>query len=54
MRDAAASPLEMAAGRSRDDLSEDDVDLDIGWTTVSEDLPAIIPALEAVLAGCGQ
>ena len=27
-----------------------DVDLDIVWTTVSEDLPALIPALDAALS----
>jgi uncharacterized protein with HEPN domain len=26
-----------------------DVDLDIVWTTVSEDLPSLLPALESVL-----
>ena len=27
-----------------------DVDLDVVWTTVSEDLPALMPALDAALA----
>lgn len=27
-----------------------DVDLDIVWTTVSEDLPSLLPVLESVLA----
>lgn len=101
MREAAASALEMAAGRTRTELDENlmlrmaltrsleilgeaaakvtpatraqlpsipfgqivsmrnrlihayfDVDLDIVWTTVSEDLPTIIPALDAALSGC--
>ena len=103
MREAAASALEMATGRTRTELDENmmlrmaltrcleilgeaaakvtpatraqlpsipfgqivsmrnrlihayfDVDLDIVWTTVSEDLPTIIPALDAALAGYEQ
>lgn len=27
-----------------------DVDLDVVWTTVTEDLPALLPALDAALA----
>jgi len=101
MREAAASALEMAAGRTRSDLDGNlmlrmalarcleilgeaaarvtpatraqlpsipfgkivsmrnrlihayfDVNLDIVWTTVCEDLPGLIPALDAALAGC--
>lgn len=103
MREAAASALEMAAGRTRAELDGNvmlsmaltrcleivgeaaakvtsatraqlpsipfgqivsmrnrlihayfDVDLDIVWTTVSEDLPAVIPALDAALASYEQ
>lgn len=31
-----------------------DVDLDIVWTTVSEDLPTLIPALDSALGGGEQ
>jgi uncharacterized protein with HEPN domain len=31
-----------------------DVDLDIVWTTVSEDLPSLLPVLESVLAQIDQ
>jgi uncharacterized protein with HEPN domain len=31
-----------------------DVNLDIVWTTVSEDLPAVIPPLDAALAGYAE
>jgi uncharacterized protein with HEPN domain len=30
-----------------------EVDLDIVWTTVTEDLPPLLPVLEAALAGAG-
>ena len=99
MREAAASALEMAAGRTRSELDENmmlrmaltrclevlgeaaskvtpatraelrsvpfgkivsmrnrlihayfDVDLNIVWTTVAEDLPALLPALDSALA----
>jgi uncharacterized protein with HEPN domain len=70
MREAAASAMEMAAGRSRSEqvsLSSVpvakvismrsqlihayfDVDLHVVWTTVIEDLPALLPALNAALA----
>lgn len=98
MREAASAALEMAAGRSRQDLDEDmmlcmaltrcleilgeaaskisletrtqlpyipfrkvvsmrnrlihayfDVNLDIVWTTVADDLPALLPALDSAL-----
>ena len=100
MREAAASALEMAAGRTRSELDANmmlrmartrclevlgeaaskvtpatraelpsvpfwkivsmrnrlihayfDVDLNIVWTTVAEDLPALLPALDSALAG---
>jgi len=103
MRDAAASALEMAAGRTRSGLDGNmmlrmaltrcleipgeaasrvtpatraklptvpfgkivsmrnrlihayfDVDLNIVWTTVAEDLPALLPALDAALAEIEQ
>jgi uncharacterized protein with HEPN domain len=99
MREAAASALEMATGRTRTELDENvmlrmaitrcleilgeaaskvtpgtraqvpsipfgkivsmrnrlihayfDVDLNIVWTTVAEDLPALLPALDSALA----
>jgi uncharacterized protein with HEPN domain len=66
MREAVASALEMAAGSQRPDLTSNtmlvsmrnhpihayfDLNLDIVWTTVTDDLPSLLPALDSALAG---
>ena len=40
----------IVAMRNRLNHAYFDVDLDVVWTTVSEDLPALLPALDAALA----
>jgi uncharacterized protein with HEPN domain len=50
LRFASVPYPKMVAMRNRLIHAYFDVDLDIVWTTVAEDLPALLPVLESALA----
>ena len=50
LRFSAIPFAKIVAMRNRLNHAYFDVDLDVVWTTVSEDLPALLPALDAALA----